>query len=150
MSRVERVREAVSGTITVEEVAKRAAQGWRLAAVEWEREVESEPPKQLLAEEVPYGLQVGSELRRLDDNPREKEALMTLMELIVEEGPYWKVAEEMNRRGFRMRDGSDWSPVAVFEMLPRLIEVGPRIFSTEEWQRRNRPVQEVTGPSVTK
>jgi hypothetical protein len=26
-------------------------------------------------------------------------------------------------------------------MLPRLIEVGPRIFSTEEWQERRRRLQ---------
>jgi hypothetical protein len=43
------------------------------------------------------------------------------------------VAEELNRRGFRTRAGGDWSPVAVFNLLPRLIEVGPRIFSSEEW-----------------
>ena len=50
-----------------------------------------------------------------------------------------QVAEELNRRGFRTRTGGKWSPVSVFQMLPRLIEIGPRLFSTEEWhQRRER------------
>jgi hypothetical protein len=32
-----------------------------------------------------------------------------------------------------MRNGKPWSRVALFNMTPRLIEVGPRLFSTEEW-----------------
>jgi hypothetical protein len=33
-----------------------------------------------------------------------------------------------------------WTPVSVFQMLPRLIEVGPKIFSTREWQERRENV----------
>jgi len=38
--------------------------------------------------------------------------------------------------GYRTRAGKPWSRVAVFNMMPRLIEVGPRIFSSEEWEQR--------------
>jgi hypothetical protein len=31
-----------------------------------------------------------------------------------------------------------WTPVSVFQMLPRLIEVGPSIFHSAEWEERRR------------
>ena len=37
---------------------------------------------------------------------------------------------------FRTRSGALWNPVSVFNLLPRLIEVGPRIFSNDERQER--------------
>jgi hypothetical protein len=61
-----------------------------------------------------------------------------MMELTVQEGPYTRIAEELNRKGFRTRQGTRWNPVSVFQMLPRLIEVGPKIFATDEWQRRKQ------------
>lgn len=42
-------------------------------------------------------------------------ALEFLMELIVQDVSLPKMAEELNRRRFRMRDGSPWTAVAVFE-----------------------------------
>ena len=62
--------------------------------------------------------------------------LITMMDLIVQDHPISQVAAELNRRGFQTREGLQWNPVAVFNMLPRLIEVGPRIFSSEEWEER--------------
>jgi len=73
---------------------------------------------------------------RLEEDPEESVALAAMMELLIEEGPYYRVADELNRRGFRTRKGSKWSPVSVFQMLPRLIEVGPRLFSSDKWYQR--------------
>jgi hypothetical protein len=39
---------------------------------------------------------------------------------------------------YATREGLKWNPVSVFKMLPRLIEAGPKIFSSEEWQQRRR------------
>ncbi len=64
-----------------------------------------------------------------------------MMELTIQDGPYSSIADELNRRGFRTRDGVRWTPVSVFQMLPRLIEVGPTIFNTEDWQRRRERMQ---------
>jgi hypothetical protein len=72
----------------------------------------------------------------LVDDPDERETLFQMMELMVEEGSYARIAEEINRRGFRTRDGSPWTPISVFEMLPRLIEVGPHVFRSAEWEKR--------------
>jgi len=66
-----------------------------------------------------------------------------MMELTIQDGPYSAIAEELNRRGYRTRQGTPWTPVSVFQMLPRLIEVGPRIFAREEWQQRRARLAKV-------
>jgi hypothetical protein len=64
--------------------------------------------------------------------------LILMMDLIVQDAALSLVAEELNRKGFRTRGGAGWTPGAVFDLLPRLIEVGPRIFSSSEWTARTR------------
>ena len=60
---------------------------------------------------------------------------MLMMELLVQDFPYSSIVSDLNEKGLRMRDGRPWNRVAVFNMMPRLIEVGPRLFSTGEWNR---------------
>jgi hypothetical protein len=136
MNRTERIRQVVSGPLTFEDLKPQTEKGWKLVAIEWEREVETlaEP----LPAEVPFGLRIVPETQRLEENPAEREILVQMMELIVQEGSYARIADEINRRGFRTRQGTKWSPVSVFEMLPRLIEVGPHVFQTSEWQKRRQ------------
>jgi len=139
MSKLQRVREVPSGPLTQEYVSQKAKEGWRLTAVEWEREVE-EPTGQpgSLSEEVPYGLRVSADCSHLEENATEKQALILMMDLIVQDAPLSLVAEELNRKGFRTRAGANWTPGSVFDMLPRLIQVGPHIFSSTEWTARTR------------
>ena len=134
MKRIERLRQVVSGPPESTDLQKRIDEGWKLVAVEWERDVET-ADDQLLGE-VPFGLRIAPDAQRLEENPAEREILLQLMELIVQEGSYAHIADEINRRGFRTRQGEMWTPVSVFEMLPRLIEVGPKLFQSEEWQKR--------------
>ncbi len=137
MAKLERMRQENPESFGADEIARQAEQGWKLVAVEWQRELpEGEPSAQ--AEEVPFGLQVAKDAARLEENPTEQEILFLMMELTVQDGPYTWIAEELNRRGYRTRDGFQWTPVSVFQMLPRLIEVGPKIFATREWQLRRR------------
>jgi hypothetical protein len=139
MAKVERVRQVLSSPFAAEELKSQTEEGWKIVAIEWEREMpEAAPQAAPVAEEPPFGLQVSKETEQLEVNPTEREALFLMMELTVQEGPYSRIADELNRRGFRTRQGRKWGPVSVFQMLPRLIEVGPRIFSTEEWQERRQ------------
>ncbi len=131
---MERIREKVSGALNQDDLERRMAEGWRLVAVEWERDTEQ--PAGSLADEVPFGLKVAGDCSHLEEDPGEREVLVAMMELTIQDGPYSSIAEELNRRGFRTREGVRWTPVSVFQMLPRLIEVGPKIFGSEEWQRR--------------
>ena len=136
MKRTERIRQIISAPLQPADLQQQTDQGWKLVALEWEREVESaETP---LPADLPFGLQIAPDTQRLQENPVERELLFLLMELIVQEGSYTRIADEINRRGFRTRQGAPWTPISVFEMLPRLIEVGPHVFQSAEWQKRRQ------------
>jgi recombinase len=140
MKTTERVRQVVSGVLEVENLKQQTEKGWKLVAIEWEREVETAEDQ--LPADVPFGLQIMPETQRLETNPAEREILVQMMELIVQEGSYARIADEINRRGFRTREGAKWTSVSVFEMIPRLIEVGPHVFRSSEWQQRRRHLTE--------
>jgi len=138
MKKTERLRQEVAGAVSEDEIKEQAEKGWKLVALEWEREVDVSEER--LPVEVPYGLRIMAETQRLEEDPKERETLVQMMELVVQEGSYSRIAEELNRRGLRTREGARWTPVSVFEMLPRLIEVGPHLFRSAEWERRKQPV----------
>jgi hypothetical protein len=137
MKKTERVRQVVSAPPTDADLREQSTKGWKLVAVEWEREVDLADSQ--LPGDVPFGLQIAADTQSLEENPTEQEVLVQLMELLVQEGSYAHVADEINRRGYRTRQGTAWSPVSVFEMLPRLIEVGPYLFRSTEWKKRREP-----------
>ena len=144
MAQRERIRDQVKGPLDLEYVKQRVAQGWTLTALEWERgdgsQEETRPgaaPEEF-AQDVPYGVRVAADCRHLEEDPMEVGILTLMMDLLIDDKPFSAVAGELNQGGYRTRSGSQWSPVTVFNMLPRLIEMGPRIFSTEEWELRKR------------
>ena len=141
MAKLERVREPVQGALDPEYLKQREQAGWRLVGVEWEREnrasavVGQVDPR--LAD-TPYGVRVGGDCDHLEENPDEMQFLLSMMELIIQDISITKVAEELTRKGYRTRNGTEWGPVAVFNMLPRLIELTPRIFASQEWVERRK------------
>jgi hypothetical protein len=140
MPRTERIRRAVLGQIESAELERFRKEGWKLVALEWERdspEDQPHPQPEPAVENTPFGLRV-KDASTLESDPRENEVLLTMMELLIQDGPYSFIADELNRRGYRTREGTNWSPVSVFQMLPRLIEAGPTIFSTEDWHHRRQ------------
>ena len=145
MAKIERVRQDVSASFGPDDLRRQSEQGWKLVAVEWERELPEEAIEPGVPGEVPFGLQVAEDPPpRLEENPSEREVLFLMMELTIQDGPYSVIADELNRRGYRTRVGMKWTPVSVFQMLPRLIEVGPKIFATEEWQQRRQKLAKLT------
>jgi len=139
MAKTERLREAVEVSPTLEYFTQKTQAGWKLTAVEWEREVEgeAEEPK-TFREEVPYGLRVSEDCLHLQEHPGEKQVLVLMLELLLRDRPFSRVAEELNQQGLRTREGAKWTTVSVFNMLPRLIDMGPRIFASEEWAERKK------------
>jgi hypothetical protein len=146
VARLERIREAVKGPLDTDYIRRREQEGWRLVGVEWEVEWEREsetatstpPPTSSIEQAPPFGTRVAGDCERLEENPAEMEFLLSMMELIIQDISISKVAEELNRKGFRMRNGSEWGPVAIFNMLPRLIELTPRIFNNQAWVERRK------------
>ncbi|MEM7582987.1 MAG: hypothetical protein AAF560_06380 [Acidobacteriota bacterium] len=136
MARVERVREVVTEPPAAEDLQQRVEQGWRLVAIEWEREAKEDRAQGLGTEEVPYGLEVSPDHQFLVENPTEVEVMRCLLEQVVQDRPLSEAAEELNRRGFRQRSGARWTQVSLFNLLPRVVEVAPRIYSSEEWAEK--------------
>jgi Recombinase len=153
MSNSERIREACNGSLDPRYVRERQDAGWRLVGVEWEREAPAQrtarpdagaPRSTAVADvteislDVPVGSRVVPEGSRLEEDPEEMQFLFAVMELIIQDISITKVAEELNRRGFHTRAGNPWGPVAIFNLLPRLVELTPRIFRSEEWVERRK------------
>jgi hypothetical protein len=137
MAHYEHIHERINEPLSAEYVEKRKADGWNLVGVIWERQigVAREPEPEI---DVPFGLRVADDCRHLTEHPAEKEALLLMLEMIVQDKRVTDVALELNRRGYKTRDGRAWSPTAVFDMMPRLIEEGAREFSSEEWALRRK------------
>ena len=141
MTGKERLRETMSAPPTPEQIRQRAEEGWNLVAVEWERTVaEGERDAGQLKQQIPYGLRIATDCRHLEEHPEEREAITLMLEMIVEDGSLSQVAGGLNARGLTTRGGRPWSAVDVFYMLPRLIEVAPQIFSSEDWAERRSAV----------
>src|SRR5262249_28019569 len=128
MAKVERIREVVTGSVDMDYVRRKTEAGWKLVAMEWRREIPGDETKEaVLWEETPYGRRVAADCSRLEEDPDERAVLVQMMELIVQDYSITLVASELNKRSLRTRSGGPWTPVSVFNMLPRLIEVGPNI-----------------------
>jgi hypothetical protein len=139
MARLERIRESLEGKLDPEYLKQRQQGGWRIVGVEWERETEADSERApVRTEPVPFGTRVSGDCENLEENPSEMQFLLSMMELIIQDISLTKVAEELNKKGFRTRQGTDWGPVAVFNMLPRLIELTPKIFKSQEWVERRK------------
>lgn len=135
MPKLERIRDFVSKPPTPDYFSGKIDEGWQLAAIEWERGATAPGPP---VEEIPFGLRVASDCRRLEEDPQEVQVLLLMLEVLVQDGPLSLAAKKINERGFLTRDNEPWTRTALFYLLPRLIEVGPRLCSSEEWVERRK------------
>jgi hypothetical protein len=144
MATTQRMRDVLTGSPTLEYLNQMTASGWRLVALEWEREADggaSDFPEPAGHEiDVPYGMQISEDGYRLIESGAEMRVLTSAINLIVDDSPMSGVAEELNRQGYRTRKGGKWTPAAVFDLLPRMIEAGPKIFSRDEWAERRKRI----------
>jgi len=153
MKKIDRVREKITILPTATYLSKMHDAGWKLVALEWEREIEvpGEPPSELPgeldaqgSEEIPFGLRIAGDCRHLEDDPLEMETLRFLTEMIVQDVSFRSMADALNIRGHRTRDGRPWNAATVFKLTPRLIEIAPRILSGNEWESRKKQLDRVT------
>jgi hypothetical protein len=139
MKKIDRMREKVTILPTSTYLSKMHDAGWSLVALEWEREVESSSaPVELepsaTTEEIPFGLRISADCHHLEDDPLEMQTLKFLAEMIVQDISFTSMADALNVREYRTRDGRPWSAAGVFKLTPRLIDVAPRILSGTEWE----------------
>jgi hypothetical protein len=143
MPKLQNAREVLTNPLTTSYLERRAADGWKPVAIIWQRQVDDDQPFADITEPVPYGLKIAEDCIALEQDVQEREALIVMLEMIIQDKSLSATAEELNRRGFRTRHNHNWTPGSVFDMLPRLIEVGPRVFSTEEWVVRRGKLMNV-------
>lgn len=140
MAYFERTRDIVSEPLSLDVIQQRTAAGWQMVAIEWRRE---SPDAEASTdgdfdEDIPFGLRISDDCMRLETDPVEHQVLMLIMEGVAMDSSYAEIAARLNEKSFRMRSGQPWNRVAVFGMIPRLIDVGPRFFSSTEWVERSQ------------
>ena len=145
MKKIDHMREKVSILPTAQYLSKMHDAGWSLVALEWEREVEvsGQTPELKVEpgfEEIPFGLRVATDCRHLEDDPLEMQTLRFLTEMIVQDLSFKSMADALNIREYRTRDGRPWTTASVFKLTPRLIEIAPRILSGTEWEARRKQI----------
>jgi len=143
MAYFERVRDVVSVPFSPDIIQQRTAAGWQMVSIEWRRELpDAEAPTEgVFNEDIPYGLRISDDCQRLEFDPRERMVLTQMMDLVVQDFPFSSIASDLNEKGFRTREGKLWNQVSVFNMIPRLIEIGPGLFSTAEWAARRDKIR---------
>ena len=148
MAYFERVRDVVSGPFSPDVIQQRMTAGWQMVSIEWRRELpDSEaPPEGAFAEDIPYGLHISMDCKRLEVDEAENKVLLMMMDLLAQDFSYSAIVSTLNESGYRTRGGKPWTRVAVFNMMPRLIEVGPRIFNSDEWEKRRLKMARRTAP----
>jgi hypothetical protein len=145
MPQKERIREALSSLPTLEHLVERVEAGWKPVAIEWERALAgaSESGGKPMVEEIPYGLRVADDCTGLVESQVERQIIITALDMIVQDCPLSQVAAELNRLGHTTRDGKEWTPSELFTLLPRMIQVGPKVFRSEEWETRKKRLPRV-------
>ena len=148
MKKIDRIREKVTIPPTSLYLSKMLDAGWRLVALEWEREMEVSgepevPVAETGSEEIPFGLRIAYDCRHLEDDPLEMQTLKFLAEMIVQDISFRSMADALNAREYRTRDGHPWTAASVFKLTPRLIDVAPRVLSGAEWQSRKKQLTKV-------
>jgi hypothetical protein len=123
-------------------IEHRAADGWRLSAVEWSRP--SDYDRGTGVYETPFGLRIAAGGTHLEESPDEVEVLLVLLEGIARDQRMGLITEDLNRRGWRMRGGGTWTQPAVFDLLPALIQFSPKLFQRQDWIERRKKLHEET------
>jgi hypothetical protein len=152
MKKIDRIREKVTILPTSMYLSKMHDAGWSLVALEWEREIDIPGKPDAYAEdsipeagteEIPFGLRIAADGRHLEDDPLETQTLKFLAEMIVQDISFNSMADALNVREYRTRSGQPWSPATVFKLVPRLIDVAPRLLSGSEWESRKQQLSKV-------
>jgi hypothetical protein len=149
VKKIDRIREKITILPTSVYLSKMHDAGWSLVALEWEREIEvsgkAEEPAapEVGSEEIPFGLRIAVDGRYLEDDPLETQTLKFLAEMIVQDISFSGMADALNIREYRTRDGHPWSAARVFKLIPRLIDVAPRLLSGSEWESRKQQLSKV-------
>src|ERR1700739_3734123 len=119
MAYFERVRDVVSGPFSPDIIQQRMTAGWQMVSIEWRRGVADSggPPEGGFGEEIPYGLRISMDCKRLEVDEAENKVLLMMMDLLAQDFSYSAIVSSLNEKGYRTRQGKPWTRVAVFNMM---------------------------------
>lgn len=134
----DRIRDVIVGPLTFDYFHQRITQGWTVAAVEWRNSLAA---SELSAgetdlQEPPYGQRISQDCGHLVEDKLETDVLLFIYERVVSGWRPTEIAAELNKRGHRTRRQLPWTPGAVFDLLPRLIELSPKLQGRPDWPSR--------------
>jgi len=133
----ERWREPITVLPSEETLRAKREGGWSPVAIEWARLPASRGDDDT-GRPIPYGFRISADCAHLEVDPVEKEVMSLVVAWIADDRPLSKVATELNRRDYRNREGEPWTQVSLFRLLPRIVEFGPEILSSETWADSKR------------
>lgn len=132
MAHIERKHQVLNQPLDQELLQRKAAQGWRPVGVVWERTVEGDGADPTF-EAVPYGLRIAADCNGLVPASDEMQTMLHMLKDIVQEVPFAEIARRLNAADRSTRSGEPWNQTTIFHLLPRLIEVAPSIYSSDDW-----------------
>jgi hypothetical protein len=135
----DRVRDIISGPLTAEYFHQRTVKGWVITAVEWRKPATKESAVSTLEgsfQEVPYGQRVAPDCGHLVEDESEMDLLLFIYERVISGWRPTELAAELNSQDYRTRLGLNWTASAVFDLLPRLIELSPKFQARPDWPLR--------------
>lgn len=140
MPNIERKHEVLGERLDDDLLRTKARDGWRPISVVWERTVEgaAEPAE---PQAIPFGLRVAGDCQTLEPDVDEIRTMLYMLKGVVEDRAFGQIARELNEAGHRTRTGEEWNQTRVFHMLPRLIEVAPNIFNSDDWRATKPQLQ---------
>ncbi len=100
-------KSATHARIFIQSIDRRRSRtqsrGWlETVAIVWQRSVADDaPPIADITEPVPYGLKIAEDCIALEQDVQEREALIVMLEMIIQDKPLSEIANELSLRGFR-------------------------------------------------
>ena len=89
MAYFERIRDVVAEPFSSDVIRQRTAAGWQMISIEWRRELpDSETPSEgAYSEDIPFGLRISEDCKRLEVDPHENKVLLLMMDLLARTSP---------------------------------------------------------------
>ena len=85
----------------------------------------------------------GSPFPARGESPAEAAVLLHILDQVVREKRVPEIARELNERGYSTRTGMPWRASDVFNLMPRLIDVGPSLLKSDAWRQRRTTIQPI-------
>ena len=144
MAYFERIRDVVAEPFSSDVIRQRTAAGWQMVSIEWRRELpDSEMPSEgAYSEEIPYGLHISEDCKRLEVDAHENQVLLLMMDLLAQDFSYSAIVDS-REFGPRWLTGGNYGPAASVLLALLLVVAIPlliRLTDEYAWRYTRKPL----------